>query len=274
MSTVLIVGGGAREHALAWKLSQSPHVTRMIMVPGNAGMSKEWERWTVSLSEGREGFRELARRARESEVSLAIIGPDNPLAEGIVDVFEEYDIRTFGPRAGAARIESSKAFAKEVMQAAGVATARFWAANSESEAIKILKSVPWFPGKGWVVKADGLALGKGVRVCQTQEEALIAAHELFPVSGTLVIEEQLQGKELSWMAFCDGSQCSLLEPARDYKRLLDGNLGPNTGGMGAFSPVEEISPERAQEVRETVFLPVLREMKKRELNFEASSLLA
>lgn len=275
MSTVLVVGSGGREHALAWKLSQSPQVTRVIVAPGNVGMGTQFERWPVSLAEGRFAFEKLAQRSRDEKVDLLVVGPDNALADGIVDCFEEYGIRAFGPTAAAAQIEASKSFAKDIMISAGIPTAQYRVAQTEEEARKILKSVPWPPAEkhapgGWVLKADGLALGKGVRVCENREEALQALPALASLSGKIVIEEKLSGEELSWLAFCDGEDCALLEPARDYKRLKDGNLGPNTGGMGAYSPVSckfTASPKTEERIRNEVFLPALREMKRRGIPF-------
>jgi phosphoribosylamine--glycine ligase len=196
---------------------------------------------------------------------LVIVGPDNPLADGIVDVFQRYGIRIFGPSSSAAQIEASKSFAKHVMRAAGVPTAEYWTALSEEEARSIILSVP--SQQGLVIKADGLALGKGVVVCNSQSEALAAARDLIKISGKLVIEEKLNGEELSWMAFCDGERCALLEPARDYKRLLDRDQGPNTGGMGAISPVPGVPDSWSQRVKESVFLPTLRELKRRGCEF-------
>lgn len=263
--TVLIIGSGGREHALAWKLSLSPRVGRVIVAPGNDGMfgpwfkrEKVWERWPAQLGAGKPEFEKLARRALDEKVDLAVIGPDNPLADGIVDVFESRGLLTFGPRADAARIEASKAFAKEVMHAAGVPTARSFIAKDRQEALRFLRDADW---NGWVVKADGLAFGKGVHVCGSLPEAIRAVEEL--PHGPLVIEERLSGEEISWMAFCDGESCALLEPARDHKRLLDGDQGPNTGGMGAYSPVAGVPPSWGERVREKVFLPTLREMKRR-----------
>ncbi|MCM2277524.1 MAG: phosphoribosylamine--glycine ligase [Oligoflexia bacterium] len=258
-STVLIVGAGGREHALAWRLARSPRVGHLILAPGNVGMPREWERWETGLSR-KEEFAALAERAREAGVSLAVIGPDNPLAEGIVDVFTEADLPTVGPTAAAARIEASKAFAKEVMLAAGVPTARHFIAKSREEALGILRALDWSRG-GWVLKSDGLALGKGVCVCGTLAEATGALEGL--PGGEFVIEERLFGEELSWMAFCDGERCALLEPARDHKRLLDGDHGPNTGGMGAFSPVPGVPASWAERMRREVFLPTLRELARR-----------
>ena len=261
--TVLVIGSGGREHALAWKLSQSPRVARVICAPGNDGFPAEWERWKVALSQGNLAFQALAAKALEEKVDLVVVGPDNALADGIVDVFEAHGVKIFGPSRAAARIEASKGFAKEVMQAAGVPTARYQRVKSAEEAKQFLESVPW--NRGWVIKADGLALGKGVRVCESLPEALEASRTLIQVSGELVIEERLFGEELSWLAFCDGEHCALLEPARDHKRLKDGDQGPNTGGMGAFSPVPHLpgGAELAHRVRSQVFIPTLREMKRR-----------
>lgn len=267
--SVLVIGAGAREHALAWKLAQSSRVSRVIVAPGNDGFSSSWERWQVSLSQKTPEFESLAQRALEARVDLAVIGPDNALADGIVDVFERLGIRTFGPSSGAARIESSKAFAKEIMSAARIPTARYEIVSSFEEAEKFLNSAPWPPysGSGWVVKADGLALGKGVQVCKRLEDALGAARSLISLSGQLVIEECLSGEEISWMAFCEGERCALLDPARDYKRVLEGDLGPNTGGMGAFSPVPGITQALEDRIRAEVFLPALRELKQRGFPF-------
>jgi phosphoribosylamine--glycine ligase len=262
--TVLVVGSGGREHALAWKLSRSARVAQVIVAPGNDGMDPAWERWQAELST-RAGLEALADRARGEEIDLTVVGPDNPLADGIVDLFASRGLAVFGPTAAAARLESSKAFAKEIMQAAGVPTAVHKTATSREEALHFVESAPWPPdaGWGWVVKADGLALGKGVRVCGTLEEARAAIEELFPHSGKLVIEERVRGEELSWLAFCDGERAAPLEPARDYKRLLDEDQGPNTGGMGAFSPVPGIPAAWEERIRKQVFVPVLREMARR-----------
>ncbi|HLE00256.1 MAG TPA: phosphoribosylamine--glycine ligase [Bdellovibrionota bacterium] len=262
---VLVVGSGGREHALAWKLAQSASVSKVVVAtsPGaGEAWPAEWEKWPLGA------FRELAKRAREARIDLAVIGPDNPLAEGIVDVFEEAGIVTFGPSAAAARIESSKSFAKEVMNAAGIPTAKHFVVQSLDEARALLRTLPWAAGsgeRGWVIKADGLAFGKGVRVCGSLDEAFAAVQDLAD-SGCrppLLIEERLSGQEISWMAFCDGNRAVLLDPARDHKRLKDGDQGPNTGGMGAFSPVPDLPPGLGERVRAEVFIPCLRELKRR-----------
>ncbi len=259
---VWVIGSGAREHALAWKLSKSPQVVSIGVVPGNDGMSPEWDRIPAKLAEGKVEFERLARVAREQSVSLVVVGPDQPLADGLVDCFEAQGLSCFGPSREASKLEWSKAFSKEVMQAAQVPTARFWAFENASEAKRLLKSVPW-GARGWVIKADGLALGKGVRVCRELSEAESAASEFLALSGKIIVEEEVRGQESSWFAFCEGERCVLLDAARDYKQLKDQGQGPNTGGMGAYSPLSEFDARFAQRVREEVFLPVLREMVKR-----------
>jgi phosphoribosylamine--glycine ligase len=268
MKTILVVGSGGREHALAWKLSRSSQVSRLVIVPGNDGMPAEWERWNLPIAH-RQDFEALAERARAEKVDLAVIGPDNQLAEGIVDVLESRGISCFGPHAAAARIEASKSFAKDVMRATGVPTARFEVFDSFESARDFIANVEW--GTGWVIKADGLAYGKGVQVCESREQALNAIEslrELGSAAERLLIEERLIGEEISWFAFCDGETCALLEPARDHKRIFDGNRGPNTGGMGAFSPVPGISADFAERVKKEVFLPTLAEMKRRGAPFK------
>lgn len=269
MNTVLVIGSGGREHALAWKLSRSPRVSRVIVAPGNDAMD-DWARWPLDLSKNgaelQAEFGRLADRALSEKVSLVVVGPDNPLADGIVDMLTARGLACFGPTAGAARIEASKAFAKEVMEAAGVPTARCSIVESVEEARKFLESADW--SSGWVLKADGLALGKGVFVCPTLDEALQALKTSDSLRrGRIVIEELLVGEEISWMAFCDGKECALLETARDHKRLLNGDQGPNTGGMGAYSPVPGVPDSWFERVRQEVFLPTLREMAKRGVPF-------
>lgn len=272
MKKVLVVGSGGREYALAWKLGQSPQVGQVIVAPGNDGMPSSWTRWPLLIDGSGHllAYEKCAKQAREAHVDLVVIGPDQALANGITDVFEAHGLLVMGPSQLAAKIESSKAFSKEIMQAAGVPTARHFVASSMGEARELLDSLPWpsaaGTGCGWVVKADGLALGKGVWVCRTRQEAfsaLVTLSQLLPKNSSFVIEEEVLGEELSWMAFCDGKSCALLEPARDYKRLNDGNAGPNTGGMGAVSPVPGVPHGAYAAVRARVFEPVLREMAKR-----------
>lgn len=266
---VLLIGSGAREHALGWKILSSPRVKELILCPGNDAMEKQLgldgrriERWELT-----QDYRSLAKRAVAARIELAVIGPDDPLAAGIVDAFEAEGLTCFGPSRAAAQLEASKAFAKEIMWAAHVPTARFETFTDLVKACTFVREVEW--GGGWVVKADGLALGKGVEVCTTREQAQAACERLFPVSRKLLIEEKLQGEELSVLALCDGADCALFAPARDYKRVGDGDVGPNTGGMGAYTPVEQWeSDEFLSRLEREVFRPVLLEMAQRGTPFK------
>ncbi len=270
MTRVLLIGSGGREHALAWKLSQSPRLAKLIAAPGGDAWAPEWERWPCELGKGRAEFERLAGLARHAGVGLVVVGPDNPLADGIADVFEAAGIPVFGPSAKAAQLEASKVFAKEVMGAAGVPTARHFVAGGPAEAGHVLRErCDWSGGRGWVVKVDGLALGKGVEVCGSLEQALGAVERLDALMGAgaaggrMVIEERLPGEELSVLAFCDGKRAALMQPVRDHKRVGDGDQGPNTGGMGAFSPVPGVPAGFLDRLEREVFQPTLREMDRR-----------
>ena len=257
---VLIIGSGGREHAIAWKLAQSPEVGSVIVAPGNSGMNGA-ECWDLDLSlkgaQMREEFRRLAKKSMNEGVDLCVVGPDNALADGCVDVFTEVGVLTFGPTASAARIESSKSFSKKLMKEAGVPTADYYHETSEQSALDRLENLDWTRG-GWVIKADGLALGKGVVVCDRLSDARDAVRRLISMSGELIIEERLYGEELSWMGICDGNQVALMDPVRDYKSLLDDQKGPNTGGMGSYSPVAKAQTKEFRErVRNEVFQPTL-----------------
>jgi phosphoribosylamine--glycine ligase len=254
---VLIVGGGGREHAIAWKLAQSPHRPRLVAVPGNAGMDAVCHRADVAASD----VEAIAAYAAAHAVDLVVVGPEQPLAAGIVDACQRRGVRVFGPTQAAARLETSKSFAKQLMQAAGVPTAPFEVHDDADAAIAAVRRL----GAPIVVKADGLAAGKGVVVADTVEEAEQAVRRLmvercFGEAGArVVIERKLEGTELSQMFFVDGETAVAMPPARDHKRLLDGDQGPNTGGMGAFAPVPE-AVERGipAEVEARIVQPVLR----------------
>jgi len=233
---VLIVGSGGREHALAWKLEQSSAVERIFCAPGNAGTLQTGENVAIPVND----FAALVRFAKENHIGLTVIGPDDPLASGIVDLFEAEGLRVFGPSKSAARLESSKIFAKELMQRNEIPTARGASFAKSVEALRFLEDAR-FPV---VIKADGLALGKGVIIAQDADEAGAAVDSMmnqrrFGEAGTrLLIEECLAGTECSLHALVDGKSYRMLATARDYKRAFDGNTGPNTGGMGAFSPAD------------------------------------
>jgi len=227
---VLVLGSGGREHALAWKLTQSPKLTALICAPGNPG--------TAALAENRPVAAErpeaVVALAREARVDLVVVGPEAPLVAGVSDALRTAGFAVFGPDAAAARLEGSKAFAKEVMLASGVRTAAGRAFTSVPEA------EAWARASGSVVvKADGLAAGKGVIVARGADEAVEAVRALAALGEagrTLVLEEVLDGEEVSVIALCDGTRYVLLPPVQDHKRLLDGDRGPNTGGMGAYCP--------------------------------------
>ncbi len=263
---LLVVGSGGREHALAVRLVADDGVDALIMAPGNPGMAALGRCADVAVDD-LEG---LVSLAREEHVDLVVVGPEVPLVEGLVDALGAVGIPAFGPSAGAAQLEGSKAFAKSVMDAAGVPTAGWVATSSRDEALAALDRFA-APGVPWVVKADGLAAGKGVVVTADRAEAE-AAIDAALVDGrfgdagaTLVIEEFLAGPERSLFAVCDGDDAVLLAPAQDHKRALDGDAGPNTGGMGAFCPVAgfALGEPHVDALRDSVILPILRELARR-----------
>jgi phosphoribosylamine---glycine ligase len=259
---VLLVGSGGREHALASALARSELCDELHAVPGNPGIAEIATCHPLRL-EDREGVLDLATTLRPG---LTVIGPEAPLVAGLADDLRHLGLAVFGPGRQAARLEGSKAFAKDVMEAAGVPTARHVACTSAAEVEAALAEIP----SGCVVKADGLAAGKGVVVCDTAEEAAAAARSMlegaFGEAGrSLVIEERLVGEEVSLLALCDGGDCVPLAPAQDYKRIGDDDQGPNTGGMGAYSPVPGV-PSPA-ELADQVHLPVLYELERRGIRF-------
>ncbi len=262
---LLVVGSGGREHALAWKLSQGKNVERVLLAPGNPGAATEAKIECVGISAG--DFAGLAGLCAERGVDFVVVGPDQALADGLVDFLEEKGIATFGPVKAAARLESSKAFAKEVMKSAGIPTAHFEVVTDLTAAKKFLGKNPW--AHGYVVKADGLALGKGVVVCKTAAEAEIALKDFLEggamgeAGKKIVLEERLEGPEVSAFHLCDGENFRRIGFACDYKRLKDGGEGPNTGGMGCYSPADWLSEVEAARIEVEVVAPLLKEMKKR-----------
>ena len=245
---VLVVGAGGREHALAWKIAQSPLLGDLHAAPGNPGIAALGTCHPLRADDA-EALLDLCRQAG---IELVVVGPEAPLVAGLSDELRHAGIPVFGPSAAAARVEGSKAFAKDVMQAAGVPTALALAD----------------PRAPCVVKADGLAAGKGVFVCRTQEEVATALPRAEAIGGDIVVEELLEGEEVSLFALCAGQEALPLAPAQDFKRLLDGDEGPNTGGMGSYSPVPHLAPAHAEELVETVHRPVLRELARRNAPFQ------
>lgn len=263
---VLIVGGGGREHAIALKVSKSKRVDKIYCAPGNAGIGKIAECVPISVME----FDKLADFAVEKGIDFAIIGPDDPLVGGIVDVFEKKGIKTFGPRANAAILEGSKAFSKDLMKKYGIPTAAYENFDSAQEALKYLETAKM----PIVLKADGLALGKGVLICNTLEEAkegveTIMVDQKFGTAGnTMVIEEFMTGREVSVLSFVDGKTIKPMTSAQDHKRAKDGDQGLNTGGMGTFSPSPFYTKEIDEYCQKNIFEPTVAAMAKEGREFK------
>jgi phosphoribosylamine--glycine ligase len=257
---VLVVGGGGREHALCWKIARSPLVDRLYCAPGNGGTAEVAE----NLDIGAGDLRELYKFAKQEKVDLTVVGPEGPLAAGIVDAFEQGGLRIFGPSARAARLESSKVFAKNLMRKHALPTAEFKVFTRADEARSYLRQA-YYP---LVVKADGLAQGKGVTVCAAAADALDAVERLMEKkelgeAGTrIVVEEALRGEEVSVFALTDARAILVLEDARDHKRLKDGDEGPNTGGMGAYSPSGLVSEAELRKIESKILVPAVHAMKR------------
>ncbi|MBA3944308.1 MAG: phosphoribosylamine--glycine ligase [Herpetosiphonaceae bacterium] len=249
---VLVVGSGGREHALAWKLRQSPRTDKLLIAPGNPGTATLGQNVAVAADD----VGGLVAVAQEARVDLVVIGPEAALEAGLADALATVGIRCFGPTKAAARIESSKVWSKQLMQRVGIPTARFRSFGDGAAAHAFLRSEPW---EQWrVIKLDGLAAGKGVVVAQSAEE-LHAAIDSFGSTGMpLILEEPLSGEELSLLALCDGVKAVPLLPAQDHKRLLDGDQGPNTGGMGAYAPLPQVDETLVGSLQGRIFEPVLR----------------
>jgi phosphoribosylamine--glycine ligase len=258
---VLVLGSGAREHALFWKCLQSPQVDMIYAAPGNGGTGVLKANVDITPTDPKA----VVRAVEELEIDLTVIGPDDAVAAGVADALEAAGKTVFGPTAAAGRVESSKAFAKELMAAAGVPTAPFELFEDAGAARDYARA----RGTGLVVKADGLALGKGVVVCDTVEDTVTAidramVERAFGAAGNRVIlEDRMSGRELSLMCFSDGEVAKAMVPARDYKRVGEGDTGPNTGGMGAYSPPSDATPELVEEILRTCAQPLIDELRRR-----------
>lgn len=256
---VLVVGGGGREHALCWKIAQSPLLKKLYCAPGNGGIGEIAENVPINA----EDLGGLLNFAKSEGIDLTVVGPEAPLVKGLVDLFEKEGLKVFGPNKLAAEIEGSKAFAKTFMKKYGIRTAPFEVFDDPQKAKRyVLES-----GRPLVVKASGLAAGKGTFVCESVEEALNAIEEImvkkaFGEAGSkVVIEEKLEGFEVSYMVVSDGENAIPLSPSQDHKRLLDGDMGPNTGGMGAYSPVPFLTSELEERILKEVMIPTIRGLK-------------
>ena len=257
---LLVIGSGAREHALAWKLAASPRVSRVFVAPGNAGTAREEGLANVAAA----SIPELVDFARREAITLTVVGPEAPLAEGVVDAFQAAGLRIFGPTQAAARLESSKDFAKSFMARHGIPTAQYRTFTEAAPAHDYLER----HGAPIVVKADGLAAGKGVVVAATLAEAhaavdaLMTGRSLGVAGARVVIEQFLEGEEASFIVMCDGRHALALASSQDHKRLFDGDEGPNTGGMGAYSPAPVVTPGVHARVLREVIQPTLAGMEK------------
>ncbi len=262
---VLVVGGGGREHALIWALARSHLRPTLYCAPGNAGTRQQAENLPIAA----EDLDGLCAWAEEHRPDLTVVGPEAPLCAGLADRLHALGLAVFGPEQAAARLEGSKAFAKEVMQAAGVPTARAGVFSDVGEALRYIDSLPG----PCVVKADGLAAGKGVLLCETQVQAAAAARNLMEqrvfgaAGGTVLIEEMLEGEEVSVLALVDGERSVLLPSSQDHKRAFDRDQGPNTGGMGAYSPAPVLPDHELPAMQELVIDPIVRELKARGIRF-------
>lgn len=257
---VLVIGGGGREHALVWKISQSPKVERIFCAPGNAGIAE----LATCIGIDTEDIDGLLALAKKESIDLTVVGPEGPLAKGIVDLFEKNGLRVFGASRKAVELESSKSFAKSLMNKYHIATAQGKSFTSFDKAAAYLKKLD----PPVVIKADGLAAGKGVIICKTVEEGLAALRQImvdmaFGDAGKkVVIEEYLTGEEASFLAFTDGKTVLALPTSQDHKRAYDQDEGPNTGGMGAYSPAPVIDPYLHQRIMDTIMIPTVRAMAK------------
>lgn len=252
---VLVVGGGGREHALVWKIAQSPKVSKVYCAPGNAGISEQATIVPIQAND----LNGLLEFALKEKIDLTVVGPEDPLTRGIVDLFESKSLLIFGANKKAAEIEGSKAFAKEMMKKYRIPTAFYGIFDNRNEAVRYIRD----QGAPIVVKADGLAAGKGVIVCKTVEEAIhsvdqIMVEKIFGNAGNrVVVEEYLVGEEASYVAFTDGKTILPLASSQDHKAILDGDQGPNTGGMGAYSPAPVVTDEVHEKIIEKILRPII-----------------
>ena len=257
---ILVIGSGGREHTLVWKIKQSPKVKKIYCAPGNAGIASLAECVAIASDD----IKGLLKFAQDNKIDLTVVGPEAPLVAGIVDEFEQYGLKIFGPNQAAAQLEASKAFSKEFLHRRNIPTAIYKIFDDPKPALEFLSQAQ-FP---LVVKADGLAAGKGVVICKNFKEAQQAIDEImvqkiFKSAGDrVVIEECLEGPEASILAISDGKHFFVLETAQDHKRIFDDDLGPNTGGMGAYSPAPVVTPEMMNKIITRIIEPSIRGMQK------------
>jgi len=262
---ILVIGSGGREHALCWKIAQSPLCEKLYCIPGNAGISLKWDCPTIKAN----NFEEIISFARSSKIDFTIVGPENPLVDGIVDHFSDAGLKIFGPGAQPALLEGDKAFAKELMKSAGVPTADFTVCHDYHSALNALFEMK-LPA---VIKVAGLAAGKGVFIVTNSQEVETTLEDIFKKrkfgaeGNTVVVEECLHGEELSIFALTDGDDYLILPPSQDHKRIGENDTGPNTGGMGAYAPAPIGTPELISEVENKVIKPTLTSMRNRGMSY-------
>ena len=262
---ILVVGSGGREHAITWRLAQDAEKHELFCAPGNAGTAAI----ATNVAVGAEDVEAVAKWARENNPDLVVVGPEAPLVKGLVDQLLSLGIPAFGPVAAGARMEGSKRFAKEIMDAAGVPTGK---AETFTDAAKAKAALPSY-GLPVVVKADGLAAGKGVIVAETTEQAeaaiddMLVANKFGAAGAEVLLEEFLHGEECSILAMVDGENAVLLPSSQDHKRIFDGDKGPHTGGMGAYSPAPAVTSDKLPMIKEKIIMPVVRELKKRGITY-------
>ena len=263
---VLVIGGGGREHAICWKLSKSPKVDELYCAPGNAGIAEVAKCVDIGVMD----FEKMADFAKKEAFDLVVVGPDDPLAGGIVDVLEEKGLRVFGPRKNAAILEGSKAFSKDLMKKYGIPTAAYETFDTPEAALNYLETAP----VPIVLKADGLALGKGVLICNTREEAkegvktLMLDKQFGHAGDRIVVEQFMTGREVSVLSFVDGKTIKIMTSAQDHKRAKDGDQGLNTGGMGTFSPSPFYTKEVDEFCKKYIYQPSVDAMKKEGRTFK------
>ena len=270
-ANILVIGSGGREHSLAWALCKSPGVQVVWVAPGNGGMASPATEESAAIAVAPVAAGDsmgIVRLCQEEAITLVVIGPEAPLAAGLADELRDHGLTVFGPGADGARLEASKAWAKQLMVEAGVPTATSWVVTSRTEGLDLLHRL----GRPLVVKADGLAAGKGVSVASTMAEAEAAIDRAFAgafghAGAQLVLEERLAGPEVSVLALCDGRDLALLPPAQDHKRIGEGDTGANTGGMGAYAPVPFLDEPDLEHIRSTIFLPVLAAIRDRGIDY-------
>ena len=266
LENILIIGNGGRENALAWAIQKNDLIKRIYLFPGNAGTKKinKAERIYLDLS----NIKELISKLKTLKIDLVVIGPETPLANGLADVLRNYNFDVFGPGADGAKLESSKSWAKEFMKSAKIPTANFWKVKSLEEAKEIILSSP----NPLVVKVDGLASGKGVFIPESKEASLNASEEIFKgkfgdAGKTVVLEEKIEGPEVSVFALCDGKKYVLLPTAQDHKRLNENDKGPNTGGMGAYSPTPLMTKSYLESITKEIIQPTIDELLRKDIDY-------